>query len=296
MFALEGQKNFNFNVFRLNYSQSFYNKTADMRAMLLLPTLVAAATRHRGAYDATLEIGASSEACPVYGTCSSGGVTGVCVSVSAGCCSGNVDSGDLCPGSDDILCCTSNACSTPGGSGSCMQTAKCYQSGGVPDSGNYCLGPDDVQCCVEGGGGGGGGGGVSRVEMIDRAQHWVDARVPYSQSDYFEGYRADCSGYVSMAWKLPSSYVTWTLEEVCTRISRSQLQAGDIILAPSHHVLIFHKWIDSDRFYEYAQHDFGQVASHDATSYSYYESQGYFPCRFNSVAGVRSDSTAPIAA
>ena len=52
--------------------------------------------------------------CSYSATCSVSGITGVCVSISAGCCSGTTTSG-LCPGSSDILCCTNNPCQTPQG-------------------------------------------------------------------------------------------------------------------------------------------------------------------------------------
>ena len=73
------------------------------------------------------------------------GITGACVSISAGCCSGTVTSG-LCPGSSDIKCCTNNPCSTPQGSGTCKQTSACSGTS-VP---GYCSGPSDLQCCVSG--------------------------------------------------------------------------------------------------------------------------------------------------
>jgi hypothetical protein len=56
------------------------------------------------------------------------------------------------------------------------------------------------------------------------------------------------------------------------------------LLKPSEHVLIFDYWVSGDAFMEYAEHDYGQVASHDQTSYSYYANQGFFPCRYNNVA------------
>lgn len=83
--------------------------------------------------------------CSYSATCGVSGIEGVCVSVSTGCCSGTVTSG-LCPGSDDIRCCTNNPCSTPSGSGTCMQTSICN---GTPVAG-YCDGPSDLQCCVGG--------------------------------------------------------------------------------------------------------------------------------------------------
>jgi hypothetical protein len=134
--------------------------------------------------------------CSYSATCSTGGVSGVCVSISAGCCSGTVTS-NLCPGSSDIKCCTNNKCSTPSGSGTCMQTSLCSSKGGKSLSG-YCTGPTDLQCCVTG-----GGGGVSRSTMASRMQSWVDAKVPYSQTSYYQGYRQDCSGYVAMVSATP---------------------------------------------------------------------------------------------
>jgi len=81
--------------------------------------------------------------CSYSATCSVSGIEGVCVSISAGCCSGTATA-NLCPGSSDIKCCTNNKCSTPYGSGTCKQTSKCS---GKSYSG-YCTGPSDLQCCV----------------------------------------------------------------------------------------------------------------------------------------------------
>lgn len=88
------------------------------------------------------------QGCSYSSTCTASGVTGVCVSISGGCCSGTVTSG-LCAGSSDIKCCTNNPCSTPYGSGTCMQTSLCSSKGGQ-SYGGYCTGPSDVQCCVKG--------------------------------------------------------------------------------------------------------------------------------------------------
>jgi hypothetical protein len=90
---------------------------------------------------------ATAASCSYQETCVAGGIEGVCVSVSAGCCSGTVTAG-LCSGSSDIKCCTENKCSTPFGEGKCLSTSACS---GQHYSG-YCTGPSDIQCCVEGGG------------------------------------------------------------------------------------------------------------------------------------------------
>lgn len=42
---------------------------------------------------------------------------------------------------------------------------------------------------------------VSSSEIIARARKWVTANVPYTiQGDEYQGYREDCSGFVTMAW------------------------------------------------------------------------------------------------
>ena len=80
-----------------------------------------------------------------------------------------------------------------------MQTSLCHSKGKTSVAG-YCTGPTDVQCCV-----GGSSGSISRDEVISRAQDWVNRKIPYSQSKTTDGYRQDCSGYVSMAWKSSTS-------------------------------------------------------------------------------------------
>lgn len=139
--------------------------------------------------------------CAVQATCNSNGVEGVCVSRSSGCCAGTFNSANLCPGSSDIQCCYYAPCKTSHGSGTCMQTSLCSSQGGVSDSGNYCDGPADLQCCVKGGPTPTPSGKISRDEIVSRAQDWVNRRIPYSQEAYTDGYRQDCSGMVSMAWK-----------------------------------------------------------------------------------------------
>jgi hypothetical protein len=96
-----------------------------------------------------LHAGAASAAvCSYSATCSAGGYEGVCVSISSGCCSGGIVTSNLCPGSEDIKCCTTPACATPSGTGSCMQTSTCASQGGTAIAG-YCSGPSDMQCCVK---------------------------------------------------------------------------------------------------------------------------------------------------
>jgi len=82
---------------------------------------------------------------------------------------------------------------------------------------------------------------ITRTEVLKRANHWVAKRVPYSQRGYFQGYRRDCSGFVSMSWKLKTSYTSRTISAVAKRIPKSKLRPGDAIHTPGH-VAIFGGW------------------------------------------------------
>jgi hypothetical protein len=91
------------------------------------------------------------------------------------------------------------------------------------------------------------------AEIINRAKQWVAAEVPYSMEQYWsDGYRQDCSGYVSMAWQLSGNEWTGSLAQYGTRITREELQPGDILLfhdpndpTGGSHVTIFGGWTDN---------------------------------------------------
>lgn len=93
---------------------------------------------------------------------------------------------------------------------------------------------------------------TTRADIINRAKKWVTAQVPYSMTKYWsDGYRQDCSGYVSMAWNLPGNEWTGSLATYGTRIAREELQPGDILLfhnpadpGKGSHVTVFGGWTD----------------------------------------------------
>ncbi|MEU6479889.1 VCBS repeat-containing protein, partial [Streptomyces sp. NPDC047017] len=103
------------------------------------------------------------------------------------------------------------------------------------------------------------GGRITRSEVLSRAQSWVDENVPYNQSGYKSDangtYREDCSGYVSMAWHLTDSLVTWTLPDVSSQISFSSLKPGDALDYTAEHTFLFAGWKDqsSGSFTYYAE-------------------------------------------
>ena len=128
---------------------------------------------------------------------------------------------------------------------------------------------------------------ITRDQIMQRAQVWVDEKIPYSQTATTNGYRQDCSGYVSYSWASSTSgggHVTSNMQEICTKISKADMKKGDAILKPSTHVVLFGGWIDTDAFYEYAEHQPGDVCRKSTGSYNYFATNGYFPCRYNLVS------------
>lgn len=130
---------------------------------------------------------------------------------------------------------------------------------------------------------------ISRSTIISRAQTWVTAHVPYNQRGYHRDpqgklYREDCSGYVSMAWHLRTSYVTSTLPQVSHRITKAQLKPGDVMLKTTGHVTIFNGWANTAHTRYHAMEEsrpgVGTVAR--VTPYPYWSGQGTFvPYRLN---------------
>ncbi|MEV8548878.1 peptidoglycan-binding protein [Streptomyces glaucescens] len=96
---------------------------------------------------------------------------------------------------------------------------------------------------------------TTRAEIIRRAKTWVAQKVPYSMTLYWrDGYRQDCSGFVSMAWNLPGNEWTGTLGQYGVRIGKDELAPGDTLLFHNpddpqrgSHVVIFGGWTDHTR-------------------------------------------------
>lgn len=63
---------------------------------------------------------------------------------------------------------------------------------------------------------------VARTTMMTRGQAWVTKKVPYSQTKTHEGYRTDCSGFVSMCWGLNKpGHTTSTMHKVSKSITKN---------------------------------------------------------------------------
>lgn len=87
---------------------------------------------------------------------------------------------------------------------------------------------------------------ITRDDVLRRARSWVAKGVRYSQRGTYQGYRRDCSGMVSMAWRLDRSYSSRTIASRARRIAISRLRPGDAVLTPGH-VEIFGSWKNKKR-------------------------------------------------
>ncbi|WP_052681905.1 hypothetical protein [Saccharothrix sp. ST-888] len=86
-----------------------------------------------------------------------------------------------------------------------------------------------------------------RKDALERALDRVRHNIGYSQSAFTNGYRDDCSGFVSAAWGLETPGLnTWGLmgSGVAHRITKDDLQPGDALIAGDHTVL-FGGWADA---------------------------------------------------
>jgi len=123
-------------------------------------------------------------------------------------------------------------------------------------------------------------------DATTRAQSWVDVAVPYNQAtsytNQFGTYRTDCSGFVSMAWALPSSYTTFTLPSVSHPIAKADLQPGDILLNTTSHVVIFRSWANAEKTEYWAYEQTPPKAIYHKIPYPYWPGYGtYSPYRKN---------------
>ncbi|KOG66765.1 membrane protein [Streptomyces antibioticus] len=144
---------------------------------------------------------------------------------------------------------------------------------------------------------------TTRTQIINRAKIWVAAKVPYSMYDFWsDGYRQDCSGYVSMAWGLPNNEWTGSLGQFGVKIKEEELQPGDILLyhnpdnpEKGSHVVIFGGWTDHTHTYYTVYEQTPPRTRRQATPYPYWSNAGkYVPYRYKGVtkAGAAAEPAA----
>ncbi|MCX4677011.1 peptidoglycan-binding protein [Streptomyces sp. NBC_01433] len=140
---------------------------------------------------------------------------------------------------------------------------------------------------------------TTRADIINRAKKWVSAKVPYSMGKYWsDGYRQDCSGFVSMAWNLGGNEWTGSLAAYGTRISRSELQPGDMLLfhnpadpSKGSHVTIFGGWTDHTHSHYIAYEQARPSTRKQSTPMAYWNnSSKYVAYRYKGITGGTSGS------
>ncbi|KOV59204.1 peptidoglycan-binding protein [Streptomyces sp. MMG1121] len=134
---------------------------------------------------------------------------------------------------------------------------------------------------------------TTRAEIINRAKIWVAAKVPYSMDSYWsDGYRQDCSGYVSMAWSLAGNEWTGSLDQYGVKITKEELEPGDILLyhnpdnpEKGSHVVIFGGWTDYTHTYYTVYEQTPPQTRSQSTPYPYWSNTDkYVPYRYKGVA------------
>ncbi|MGW7452545.1 hypothetical protein [Streptomyces sp. NPDC054787] len=102
---------------------------------------------------------------------------------------------------------------------------------------------------------------ITRAQVLARAKTWLTANngrpVPYSQKKHWkDGYRQDCSGYVSMALGLSKpgpNTVSLKNDGFTRRIAMKDLAPGDLVIKANsnnpdnRHVVIFDGWANQAR-------------------------------------------------
>ncbi|MEU4201175.1 peptidoglycan-binding protein [Streptomyces sp. NPDC045470] len=134
---------------------------------------------------------------------------------------------------------------------------------------------------------------LTRDQIIARAQRWVSAQVPYDMSRFWsDGYRQDCSGFISMAWNLGRNQWTGSLAQYGIRITKSELRPGDMLLfhnpgnpGAGSHATIFGGWADSSRTRYIAYEQTRPHTVKRSTPYAYWSnSAGYVAYRYRGLA------------
>ena len=128
-----------------------------------------------------------------------------------------------------------------------------------------------------------------RKQIIQRAEVWVSQSVPYNQMSYYNGYRTDCSGYVSYAWQLDLSSDSYgganttTLPKYADEISVDDLKPGDILNMSlgdkKGHAIIFAEWEDKNSltFWGYEQNGFWGKAKKNLLTLEKKEDNWFIP-------------------
>jgi hypothetical protein len=107
---------------------------------------------------------------------------------------------------------------------------------------------------------------AGRDEIVERGIDWLENGNTYDRSRYFEGFRRDCSGFVSMAWEIsqnPSTayFPPFVNGTYAVKLgSLDELAPGDAVNKtyrnPFGHVMLFAGWAAADHSQLYFMHHY----------------------------------------
>ena len=92
-------------------------------------------------------------------------------------------------------------------------------------------------------------GCINRPDAINRAMEWVKANIPYDANKYHDGYVQGCMGIVGYAWLFPKPgvYSGDLVGNYCKKVTKNDMESGDIMVNPGTHELLFHSWAKTDK-------------------------------------------------
>lgn len=102
-------------------------------------------------------------------------------------------------------------------------------------------------------------GKITRKEIMERANFWIQQHIPYSMTGYEpdhlgRDYRTDCSGFISMAFHAAPAYSTINLPDIAQSIEWGELKEGDFVGTLGEgtggkygHVTLFKSWVDDEQ-------------------------------------------------
>ena len=109
-------------------------------------------------------------------------------------------------------------------------------------------------------------GAVGRGEILERGISWLEAGVLYNRNGSYQGYRRDCSGFVSMSWEFADSPYTGLFppfvdgKYAVELGSFDDLVPGDAVNKtfrnPYGHVMLFAGWASADHSQLYFLHHY----------------------------------------
>jgi len=133
---------------------------------------------------------------------------------------------------------------------------------------------------------------VEQAAIMQRAEVWVQNKVPYNINGRYLNYREDCSGYVSYTWQSGAPGLsTSVFHTMAHPITKAELLPGDCMLNAAEHVCLFGGWTDAAKTHYNAYEETQPCSTNpnwcgtrlDNTVYPYYlDPTKFLPYRFNS--------------